>query len=71
MIYLLSSFLYNLISFIEGYKVHLVCTGRFATGYVPARVKVIGEGAPPREKHVIVSFNGDDPQEPVQHIEED
>ncbi|CAF1376065.1 unnamed protein product [Rotaria sp. Silwood1] len=49
----------------QGYKVHLVRTGRFATGCIIKPPKVIGEE---QEKHVSVSFNGDDPERKVTSI---
>ncbi|CAF2926668.1 unnamed protein product [Rotaria sp. Silwood2] len=55
----------------EGYEVHLVRIGRFATGGVPARPLVAGEPEPERKKRAVVSFNGDDPDEKVIAIRRD
>ncbi|CAF4144809.1 unnamed protein product [Rotaria sp. Silwood2] len=52
----------------EGCEVHLVCTGRFATGCVPPRQFVAGESESERKKRVVVSYNGDDPDEKITSI---
>ncbi len=56
--------------FVQGYKVHLVRTGSFATGFVPARAVVLGEEGAKPEKHVSLSFNGDDPDQKVTSIQD-
>ncbi|CAF3817379.1 unnamed protein product [Rotaria sp. Silwood1] len=51
-----------------GCEVHLICTGRFATGCVPPRQLVAGESESERKKRVVVSYNGDDPDEKITSI---
>ncbi|CAF2903096.1 unnamed protein product [Rotaria sp. Silwood2] len=55
----------------EGFEVHLVQLGHRATGCVPARQLVAGEPEPERKKRVVVSFNGDDPEEKIISIRRD
>ncbi|CAF3126257.1 unnamed protein product [Rotaria sp. Silwood2] len=52
----------------EGCEVLLVCTGRFATGCIPPRQFVAGESESERKKRVVVSYNGDDPDEKITSI---
>ncbi|CAF1392002.1 unnamed protein product [Rotaria sordida] len=49
----------------QGCKVHLVRTGRFATGCIMKPPRVPGQE---QEKHVSVSFNGDDSERKVTFI---
>ncbi|CAF0944168.1 unnamed protein product [Rotaria sordida] len=55
----------------KGCEVHLVCTGRFATGFVPPKNLVAGEPESEQKKRVVISYNGDDPDEKITYISRD
>ncbi|CAF1118743.1 unnamed protein product [Rotaria sp. Silwood1] len=56
----------------QGYKVHLVSTGRFATGYVPPKkLHMDADGTVTQDKRAIISFNGDDPERKITSIRQD
>ncbi|CAF1135670.1 unnamed protein product [Rotaria sordida] len=56
----------------EGYKVHLVSTGRCATGCVPPNnPHRSADGTVTQDKRAIISFNGDDPERKITSIRQD
>ncbi|CAF4030679.1 unnamed protein product [Rotaria sordida] len=56
----------------QGYKVHLVSTGRCATGCVPEKkLHMNADGTVTQEKRAIISFNGDDPKRKITSIRRD
>ncbi|CAF5060352.1 unnamed protein product [Rotaria sp. Silwood1] len=56
----------------QGYKVHLVSTGRCATGYVPEKkLHMNADGTVTQDKRAIISFNGDDPERKITSIRQD
>jgi hypothetical protein len=61
----------NIVITLSGYDVHTVRTGRFATGFVPAKALHAGEEASKPKKRAVISYNGDDPQHKVTSIRQD
>ncbi|CAF3627839.1 unnamed protein product [Rotaria sordida] len=55
----------------KGYEVHLVSTGTCATGCVPPKKVVFGQPESEQKKRIVLSYNGDDPDEKITYIGRD